>query len=124
LIRDNQVVYVEDLNVAGMVLNRRLAKAIHDAGWAQFVQLIEEKAQKYGRTVHRVSRWLPSSKTCSACGYVMGELPLRVRIWACPGCGTVHDREQNAAVNMLAAGQTERLNACGAQVRPPCGRHG
>jgi len=121
LVRDNQAVYLEDLNIAGMVRNRRLARAIQDAGWAQFVRLIEEKAQKYGRIVHRVSRWLPSSKTCSACGYVMAEMPLRVRIWVCPGCGAVHDRDDNAAVNILAAGQAERRNACGAQVRPPCG---
>jgi putative transposase len=121
LVRDSQVVYVEDLNVAGMVCNRRLARAIHDAGWVQFVRLIEQKAQKYRRIVHRVSRWLPSSKTCSVCGLVMGEMPLRVRTWVCPGCGTVHDRDDNAAVNILAAGQAERLNAGGAQVRPPCG---
>ena len=121
LVRDNQVVHVEDLNIAGMVRNRRLARAIHDAGWAQFVRLIKEKAQRYGRTVHTVSRWLPSSKTCSACGHVMGELPLRVRVWTCPSCGTVHDRDHNAAINILAAGQAERQNACGAQVRPPCG---
>jgi putative transposase len=121
LIRDNQAVYVEDLNIAGMVCNRRLARAIHDAGWAQFVRLIEQKARRYGRIVHRVSRWLPSSKTCSACGYVMSELPLRVRTWVCPGCGTVHDRDHNAAIIILAAGQAERRNACGAQVRPPYG---
>jgi len=121
LIRDNQTVYVEDLNIIGMVRNRRLARAIHDAGWAQFVRLIEEKAQRYGRIVHRVSRWLPSSKTCSVCGHVMGEMPLRVRTWVCPGCGSLHDRDDNAAIIILAAGQAERRNACGAQVRPPCG---
>jgi putative transposase len=121
LVRDNQTVYVEDLNIAGMMCNRRLAKAIHDAGWAQFVRLIEQKAQRYGRIVHRVSRWLPSSKTCSVCGHVMSELPLRVRTWVCPSCGAVHDRDHNAAIIILAAGQAERLNAGGAQVRPPCG---
>jgi putative transposase len=121
LVRDNQAVYVEDLNIAGMMCNRRLARAIHDAGWAQFVRLIEEKAQRYGRIVLRVSRWLPSSKTCSVCGLVMEEMPLRVRAWICPGCGSVHDRDDNAAINILAAGQAERLNACGAQVRPPYG---
>jgi putative transposase len=121
LVRDNQAVHVEDLNVAGMLGNRRLARAIQDAGWAQFVRLIEEKARKYGRIVHRVSRWLPSSKTCSGCGHVVGEMPLRVRTWVCPGCGAVHDRDQNAAVIILAAGQAERRNACGAQVRPPFG---
>ena len=121
MVRDNQVIHVEDLNVAGMVCNRRLARAIHDAGWAQFVRLLQEKALRCRRTVHRVSRWLPSSKTCSVCGYVMGEMPLRVRIWTCPGCGTVHDRDHNAAINILAAGQAERRNACGAQIRPSCG---
>ena len=121
LVRDSQVVHVENLNIAGMVRNRRLAQLIHDAGWAQFVRLIQEKALRYGRTVHTVSRWLPSSKTCSVCGHVMGELPLRVRTWTCPGCGTVHDRDHNAAINILAAGQAERRNACGAQVRPSSG---
>lgn len=76
LVRENQAVHVEDLNIAGTVHNRRLARAIHDAGWAQFVRLIEEKAQRYGRIVHTVSRWLPSSKTCSACGVVQAEQPL------------------------------------------------
>ncbi|HKN99870.1 MAG TPA: RNA-guided endonuclease TnpB family protein [Pseudonocardiaceae bacterium] len=121
LVRDNQAVYVEDLNIVGMVRNRRLARAIHDAGWAQFVRLVEEKAERYGRTVVTVSRWLPSSKTCSACGHLMAQLPLKVRSWTCPTCGTSHDRDHNAAINILAAGQAERLNACGAGVSPPSG---
>jgi len=118
LVRENQAVHVEDLNIAGMVRNRRLARAISDAGWAQFVRLVEEKAERHGRTVHRVSRWLPSSKTCSVCGHVMDAMPLRVRVWCCPGCGTRHDRDHNAAKNILAAGQAERLNAGGARVSP------
>ncbi|QUQ68974.1 transposase [Kutzneria sp. CA-103260] len=118
LVRENQAVHVEDLNITGMVRNRRLARAISDAGWAQFVRLIEEKAERHGRTVHKVSRWLPSSKTCSACGYVMDGMPLRVRVWSCPGCGAAHDRDHNAAKNILAAGQAERLNARGARVSP------
>jgi putative transposase len=118
LVRENQAVYVEDLNIVGMVRNRRLARAIHDAGWAQFVRLIEEKAEKYGRTVHKVNRWLPSSKTCSTCGHVMAEMPLKVREWTCPPCGATHDRDDNAARNILAAGRAERLNACGAGVSP------
>lgn len=121
LVRENQVVYVEDLNIAGMVRNRRLARAIHDAGWGQFVRLVEEKAERYGRTVRKVSRWLPSSKTCSTCGNVQREMPLKVRTWTC-GCGAVHDRDHNAAVNILAAGRAERQNARGAPVRPPQGR--
>lgn len=68
LIRDNQVVHIEDLNIAGLVKNRRLARAIHDAAWAQFVRLLEQKAELYGRSVTKVSRWLPSSKMCSNCG--------------------------------------------------------
>ncbi|MGO1051921.1 RNA-guided endonuclease InsQ/TnpB family protein [Crossiella sp. CA198] len=121
LVRDNQAVHLENLNIAGMVRNRRLAKAIHDAGWAQFVRLIEEKAERYGRTVHKVSRWPPSSKACSACGHVMGEMPLKIRSWVCPDCGTSHDRDHNAALNILAAGRAERRNACGVRVSPPPG---
>ncbi|WP_206789128.1 RNA-guided endonuclease TnpB family protein [Amycolatopsis sp. MtRt-6] len=118
LVRENQAVHVEDLNIAGMVGNHRLARAILDAGWAQFVRLLEEKAERHGRTVHKVSRWLPSSKTCSGCGHVLASIPLKIREWSCPGCGTVHDRDHNAALNILAAGQAERLNAGGAPVSP------
>lgn len=121
LVRENQAVHVEDLNIAGMVRNRWLARAIHDAGWAQFVRLLEEKAIKYGRIVVKVSRWLPSSKTCSGCGHVMDTMPLKIRTWTCPECGTVHDRDHNAAANILAAGRAERRNACGAGVSPPLG---
>jgi putative transposase len=121
LVRDNQAVHTEDLNIVGMVRNRRLARAIHDAGWAQFVRLLEDKAERYGRTVHKVSRWLPSSKTCSTCEHVMDAMPLAVRSWTCPKCGTPHDRDHNAAQNILAAGQAERRNACGAGVSPAFG---
>lgn len=120
LVRENQVIHVEDLNIAGMVHNRRLARAISDAGWGQFVRIIGEKADRYGRTVHTVSRWLASSKTCSTpgCGHRLGELPLQVRQWTCPSCEVIHDRDHNAAKVILAAGRAERLNACGARVRP------
>ncbi|GAA4538477.1 RNA-guided endonuclease TnpB family protein [Amycolatopsis samaneae] len=121
LVRENQAVHVEDLNIVGMVRNRRLARAISDVGWAQFVRLLQEKAERYGRTVHKVSRWLPSSKTCSGCGHVMDTMQLKIREWCCPGCGAVHDRDENAAVNILAAGRAERRNACGAPVSPPFG---
>lgn len=121
LIRDNQAIYVENLNIAGLVRNRRLAQAIHDAGWAQFVRLIEEKTNTYGRTLVKVSRWFPSSKTCSTCGHVMKTMSLKVRTWCCPDCGTRHDRDRNAAINILAAGQAERQNACGACVSPSAG---
>ncbi|TCO55148.1 IS605 OrfB family transposase [Actinocrispum wychmicini] len=121
LVRDNQAVYVEDLYIVGMVRNRRLARVIYDAGWAQFLRLIEEKAERYGRTQHKVSRWLPSSKTCSACGHVMDTMPLKVRDWVCAVRGVAHDRDHNAAINILAAGRVERQNAWGASVRPPSG---
>ena len=113
LVRENQVIHVEDLNIVGMVKNRRLARAISDAGWGQFVRIIGEKADRYGRTLHTVSRWLASSKTCSACGNRLDELPLRVRQWSCPTCSVTHDRDHNAAKVILAAGRAERLNACG-----------
>ena len=118
LVRENQVIHVEDLHIAGMVRNRRLARAISDAGWGQLVRLLVEKADRYGRTVHMVSRWLASSKTCSTCGHQLAELPLQVRQWTCPMCQVVHDRDHNAAKVILAAGRAERQNACRARVRP------
>jgi len=117
LVRDNQVIHVEDLNITGMVKNRRLARAISDVGWGQFVRIVGEKADYYGRTVHKVSRWLASSKTCSTCGHQLDELPLQIRTWTCP-CGVVHDRDYNAAKVILAAGRAERISACGARVGP------
>ncbi len=121
LVRDNQAIHVEDLNITGMVGNRRLARAISDAGWAQFIRLLHEKAERYSRTVAKVSRWLPSSKTCSSCGHGMKLMPLKVREWVCPECGVTHDRDHNAARNILAAGLAERRNACGAHISPPPG---
>jgi putative transposase len=118
LVRDNQVIHVEDLNIVAMVKNRRLARAISDAGWGQFVRILGEKADRYGRTIHTVSRWLASSKTCSACGHRLAEVPLQVRQWTCPVCRAVHDRDHNAAKVILAAGRAERLNDCGAPVSP------
>lgn len=122
LVRENQVIHVEDLNIVGMVRNRRLARAISDAGWGQFVRIIDEKADRYGRTVHTVSRWLASSKTCSDCGHRLDELPLQIRSWTCPKCRVVHDRDHNAAKTILAAGRAERRNAGGASVSPPTTR--
>ena len=111
LVRDNQVIHVEDLNIVGMVKNRRLARAISDAGWGQFVRVIGEKTERYGRTLYSVSRWLASSKTCSECGHRLDELALQMREWTCPACRAVHDRDHNAAKVILAAGRAERKNA-------------
>ena len=117
LVRDNQAVYVEDLAVSAL-MRTRLAKSVADAGWSQLMRLIEEKAARYGRTFRKVGRFEPTSQVCSACGVKDGPKPLSVRGWACPACGTVHDRDVNAAKNILAAGRADSLNACGAGVRP------
>jgi putative transposase len=123
LVRDNQVVHLEGLSVAGMA-RTRLARSVYDAGWSTLVRLVEEKAAHYGRTVVRVGRWFPSSRLCSVCGRLDGPKPLAVRSWACPACGEQHDRDLNAARNVLAegrrvaAGLVDTENACGADVRP------
>ncbi|MFD4460402.1 RNA-guided endonuclease InsQ/TnpB family protein [Nocardia sp. NPDC058480] len=116
IIRDNQAVYVEDLCVKGLA-RTRLAKSVHDAGWGMFTSMLEEKAARYGRTFAKVDRWFPSTRLCSECGVVGEKKPLHVREWTC-GCGAVHDRDLNAAINILAAGQAERLNVCGGAVSP------
>jgi putative transposase len=117
IIRENQAVYVEDLAVKGLA-RTRLAKSVYDAGWSQFVRMLEYKAARYGRTFARVGRFEPTSQVCSTCGALDGPKPLHARSWTCTACGTVHDRDLNAAKNILAAGRAERLNACGAGVRP------
>jgi putative transposase len=118
LVRDNQAVYAEDLCVSGL-MRTRLAKSVADAGWSQLLRCIAEKAARYGRTFAKVGRFEPTSQMCSACGVKDGPKPLGVRQWACAACGTVHDRDVNAARNILALGRRERLNACGTGVRPP-----
>ncbi|MBE4758358.1 RNA-guided endonuclease TnpB family protein [Streptomyces caniscabiei] len=112
LIRENQAVYVEDLSVKGLA-RTRLAKSVHDAGWSQFVSMLEYKAVRYGRTFGRVDRWLPSSQTCHVCFVIDGPKPLDVRTWTCAGCQTTHDRDVNAARIVLAAGRADKQNACG-----------
>ena len=117
IIRDNQAVYAEDLCVTGLA-QTRMAKSVHDAGWSAFVTMLEYKAKRYGRSFGKIGRFVPSTGPCSACGVNSGSKPLNVRQWACPACGTVHDRDLNAAKNILALGRRERLNACGDGVRP------
>jgi putative transposase len=118
LIYENQVVAVEDLCVAGLA-RTRLAKSVHDAGWAIFVRLLEEKAAQHGRQVVKIGRWEPTSQVCSVCGHRDGPKPLDRRAWQCGKCRTAHDRDANAARNILvAAGLAETQNACGAGVRP------
>ena len=123
LVRENQAVHLESLSVAGLA-RTKLARSVHDAGWSTLVRLIEEKAAHYGRIVVKVDRLFPSSQLCSVCGRRDGPKPLSVRSWICPACGTEHDRDLNAARNVLAggrriaAGLAEIGNACGAGVRP------
>ncbi|MGB3404453.1 MAG: RNA-guided endonuclease TnpB family protein [Microcoleaceae cyanobacterium] len=104
IINENQVVVLEDLNVSGMVRNRKLSKAISDLGWRQFRTFLEGKAEKYGRDFRVISRWEPTTQRCHACGFVGGKLDLSVRQWTCLNCETVHDRDENAAKNILVAG--------------------
>ncbi|MFD5753020.1 RNA-guided endonuclease InsQ/TnpB family protein [Streptomyces sp. NPDC127033] len=115
LVRENQTIVIEDLTVRNMVKNRSLARAISDAAWSDFRSLLEYKAAWYGRNVIAVDRWFPSSKLCSTCGALQDKMPLRVRTWTC-ACGTMHDRDVNAAKNLLAAGLA--VTVCGAGVRP------
>lgn len=116
IIRENQVVCVESLHVKNMVKNHRLAKAISDVGWSECVRQLEYKAEWYGRTLVRIDKWYPSSKRCFDCGHLLDSLPLDVRSWICPECGVQHDRDINAAKNVLAAGLA--VAACGEAVRP------
>ncbi|MFC6580866.1 RNA-guided endonuclease InsQ/TnpB family protein [Planomonospora parontospora] len=118
LVRESQTVVIEDLTVRNLVKNRSLARAISDAAWHDLRSMLTYKAQWYGRDLVVIDRWYPSSKVCSACGAIADKLPLNVREWTCR-CGTVHDRDVNAARNILAAGLA--VSACGAGVRPQRG---
>lgn len=116
LISENQVIAVETLAVSNMQKNRCLAKSISNASWSEFVRQLEYKAQWYGRTLVGIDRWYPSSKRCSDCGHTAPKMPLSVREWTCPECGSIHDRDVNAARNVLAAGLA--ASVCGENVSP------
>ncbi len=128
IVDKSQVVVVENLNVKGMVRNHKLAKAISDVGWGMFVNFIDYKLKEKSGLLIEIDRWFPSSKTCSNCFYQIGEMPLNVRQWTCPHCGTLHDRDGNAAMNIRAEGlrmlQTggTPVSADGGDVRPKGGR--
>ena len=105
LVRENDVIAIEDLAIKNMVRNRHLARAIGDCGWGEFRRQLDYKCQRYGRQLVVIDRWYPSSKTCSACGHLLAELSLSTRHWTCPSCRARHDRDINAARNILAAGR-------------------
>ncbi|MCW2937617.1 MAG: transposase, OrfB [Actinomycetia bacterium] len=108
LVRENQTVVIEDLSVRNMVGNHSLARAISDAAWRDMRGMLEYKCSWYGRELIAVDRWFPSSKLCSGCGTIAGKMPLNIRDWVCAACGVTHDRDVNAAKNILAAGLAER----------------
>jgi putative transposase len=116
LVRENQTIAVEDLAVRNMVKNHKLSRSISDASWGELVRQLTYKAAWYGRNLVKIDRWFPSSKRCGNCGHIVDKLPLAIREWTCPGCGAVHDRDLNAANNILAAGLA--VSVCGATVRP------
>jgi putative transposase len=118
LINENQVIAVESLAVSNMQKNHSLAKSIGDCGWAEFVRQLEYKSRWYGRELVGIDRWYPSSKRCSDCGHTVKSMPLSAREWVCPECGASHDRDINAARNVLAAGLA--VSALGESVNPVC----
>jgi putative transposase len=107
LVRENQTVVIEDLAVRNMIRNHSLARAISDAAWSQLRSMLDYKCRWYGRELIAVDRWYPSSKICSVCGRLAPSMPLNIREWTCP-CGAIHDRDVNAAKNILAAGLVDK----------------
>ena len=116
LVRENQVIAVEDLSVKNMVKNKKLSISISYASWGELIRQLEYKCIWYGRTFVKIDRWFPSSKRCGHCGHIVDKLPLNIREWDCPKCSKHHDRDVNAAMNILAAGLA--VSVCGATVRP------
>lgn len=115
LVRENGLICVETLRVANMLKNGRLARSIADVSWSEIMRQLEYKAEWYGRDLVKINQWYPSSKRCSDCGHVQSEMPLSVREWICPECGVEHDRDVNAARNILAAGQAVVASGDGAK---------
>jgi putative transposase len=107
LVNTYDAIYMEDLNVAGMMKNRRLSRTIQESAWAILTGMIEYKCSWYGKTFHKISRFYPSTKTCSRCDYKLDTLSLSEREWTCPSCGSHHDRDHNAAINVLKQGQRD-----------------
>ena len=111
LVSENQAIYTETLAVKNMMANHKLAKAISDCGWGEFLRQLEYKADWHDRKIGAIDRWFPSSKRCNGCGHILDKLPLNIREWTCPSCQSQNSRDFNAAKNILAVGQT--VFACG-----------
>ncbi len=111
LVSESQAIYTETLAMKNMMANHKLAKAIGDCGWGEFLRQLEYKCKWHDRQLGAIDRWFPSSKRCNPCGYILDKLPLNVREWVCPSCNNLNLRDKNAAKNILAVGQT--VFACG-----------
>jgi putative transposase len=111
---------IEDLNVRGMVRNRRLSRAVADMGFFEFRRQLQYKAQMRGNQIVLADRWFASSKTCSCCGHKLEELALSQRAWTCPECGSVHDRDVNAAINLKYMAASSAVSACGEEGSGQC----
>ena len=104
IIKNHDVICIENLNIKGLLQNHKLARSIADVSWSKLIQKLEYKAKWYGKEVIKIDRWYPSSQLCSACGENTGKKDLSIRAWTCPSCHTTHDRDINAAKNILAEG--------------------
>ena len=107
LIENFDFIYIEDLSIKNMIKNRKLSRAIADVSWSRFISILSYKCDWYGVSLHKINKWFASSKTCSECGYQIDKLDLSIREWVCPDCGEVHDRDINAALNILKRGESE-----------------
>ncbi len=104
LVASYDTIIFENLNVAGMIRNRKLARKIHVASWGVLTGMVKYKCELYGKTYHEIGRFMPSTKTCSCCGHVLDSIKLSVKEWTCPNCGVLHDRDINASTNILQFG--------------------
>ena len=124
LVKQFDTIYLEDLNVKGMMKNHKLAKAIGDVSWGKFIDVLEYKALWNDKQIIHIDRFFPSSKTCSKCGWINNQLTLKDRNWICPDCNSVHDRDFNAAINILNEGYRKNISdgtsdyEHGAKIRP------